>query len=126
MKQGISLPLVTTIRELRHPRAYDPRRFVSQWREPELLHGQVVDAWVLILRTVGCYWARRSGCSMCGYINDTMTDVKYDDLMAQWRSAVGLYQGEPVVKIYTSGNFFDAAEVPLKARREILGEIGGQ
>ncbi len=126
MQQSASLPLVPTIRGLRKPRAYDPRHFVSQWREPELLHGRVVDAWVLILRTVGCYWARRSGCSMCGYINDTMTDVKYDDLMAQWGSALTLYRGEPIVKIYTSGNFFDAAEVPLKARREILEEIGGR
>lgn len=126
MLQGASLPLAPTIRALRNPRAYDPRRFVSQWREPELLRGQVVDAWVLILRTVGCYWARRSGCSMCGYINDTMTEVKYEDLMAQWRSALEHYRGEPVVKIYTSGNFFDAAEVPLRARREILEEIGGR
>jgi hypothetical protein len=119
-----SLPLAPVIRELRSPRVYDPRKYVSTWTEQEVLDGEVVDAWVVILRTRGCYWARRSGCSMCGYINDTFTDVREEDLMAQWRSALRIYGGQPVVKIYTSGNFFDASEVSLRARRRILEEIG--
>ncbi len=112
------------IKDLRHPRVYDPQEYVSQWTEEEVLDGHEVEAWVLILRTKGCYWARRSGCSMCGYVNDTFTDVKHEDLMHQWEAALHHYRGQPMIKIYNSGNFFDASEIPLKARRRILEDVG--
>ena len=41
------------------------------WREKDLLDGKIVNAFVLILRTKGCYWAKKSGCLMCGYYKET-------------------------------------------------------
>ena len=63
------------VKDERRPREFDPREYISTWTEKDLLHGKVVDAWVIIFRTRGCYWARASGCSMCGYVNDVAQEV---------------------------------------------------
>src|SRR6266516_2786749 len=65
-----SMRLQEAVKDERRPRDFDPRQYISTWTEKDLLHGKVVDAWVIIFRTRGCYWARASGCSMCGYVND--------------------------------------------------------
>src|SRR6266568_2128328 len=68
--------LQQAVRDERRPRDFDPREYISTWTEKDLLHGKVVDAWVIIFRTRGCYWARASGCSMCGYVNDVAHEVR--------------------------------------------------
>ncbi len=50
----------------------DARRYVNQWVEREAIGPSEVSAFVLILRTRGCYWADEKGCSMCGYAKDTL------------------------------------------------------
>ncbi|MFQ5985955.1 MAG: archaeosine biosynthesis radical SAM protein RaSEA [Thermoplasmata archaeon] len=116
--------LATLIEETRASRPHDPTQYISAWTERELLDGEIVDAFVLILRTKGCYWARKSGCSMCGYVSDGYLNVSEEDLMTQWGAALEAYQGQPVVKVYNSGNFFDPREIPPSARRRILAELG--
>src|SRR5437773_2538481 len=64
----------------RRPRDFDPRQYISTWTEKDLLQGKVVDAWAIIFRTRGCYWARASGCSMCGYVNDVAQEIASSDL----------------------------------------------
>ena len=54
------------------PKIKDPRKPVSFWSEKDVLHEKVVDAFVIIFRTRGCSWALKSGCSMCGYFNDSL------------------------------------------------------
>ncbi len=117
--------LAQTITETRATREHDPTRYVSAWTEKEVLDGEVVDAFVVILRTRGCYWAQKSGCSMCGYVSDCFTDVTEDDLLSQWSKAVEVYEGQPVVKVYNSGNFFDPNEITPVARKAILKDLGG-
>lgn len=116
--------LAQVISETRVEREHDPTQFVSAWTEREILDGKEVDAFVLILRTRGCYWARKSGCSMCGYVSDCFTEVTQEDLMKQWSRALEVYGGQPVVKVYNSGNFFDPNEIPGEARKRILGDLG--
>jgi len=82
--------------------------------------GREVDAMVLILRTSGCSWSRRGGCSMCGYNSASDSEVNAGNLLAQLEAAMERYDGEPFVKIYTSGSFLDGREVPPEARDEIL------
>ncbi|MFQ5918436.1 MAG: archaeosine biosynthesis radical SAM protein RaSEA [Thermoplasmata archaeon] len=118
--------LAALIEETRATRPHDPKQYISAWTEPELLDGKVVDAFVLILRTKGCYWARKSGCSMCGYVSDGYVNVSEEDLLTQWSAALEVYQGQPVVKLYNSGNFFDPSEIPAAARRRILRDLGGR
>ncbi|MGI0155981.1 MAG: hypothetical protein ACREDE_07630 [Thermoplasmata archaeon] len=65
-------------RSVAHDRRPDPaapdaaRRYVNQWVEDEAIGGDRVRAFVLILKTRGCYWADEKGCSMCGYAKDTL------------------------------------------------------
>ena len=112
------------VKDERVPRSFDPREIISTWTEKDLLRGKVADAWVIIFRTRGCYWARASGCSMCGYVNDVAQEVSAADLMHQLDSVLARHAGQPLVKVYTSGNFFDDHEVPPDVRARILRELG--
>lgn len=108
----------------RHPFAKDPRKYVSSWMEKDVLDSEVVDAYVMILRTRGCAWALSSGCSMCGYINDaTQKTVDEDDLICQFSEAMKGFSDERIVKIYTSGSFFDEGELPKNVSERILNEL---
>ncbi len=112
------------VKDERHPRHFDPREYISTWSEKDLLHSKVVDAWVIIFRTRGCYWARASGCSMCGYVNDVAQEVSPADLEHQLDVVLKKHAGQPMVKVYTSGNFFDDHEVVPEMRERILQELG--
>lgn len=112
------------VKDERRPRDFDPREYISAWSEKDLLHGKVVDAWVIIFRTRGCYWAQASGCSMCGYVNDVAREVSVPDLLHQLDRVLPKHAGQPLAKVYTSGNFFDDREVPPEARARILEELG--
>ncbi len=105
----------------KHSKPRDPRRYVSQWVEKDLLDGREENAYVMILRTGGCGWAQSSGCFMCGYINDAVNgEVKEDDLLFQFENAMSKYNGEKIVKIFTSGSFLDEREVPKSVQDKIL------
>lgn len=116
--------LAAVVAETRASREHDPTQYISAWREPEVLEGQEVEAFVLILRTRGCYWARKSGCSMCGYVSDGFANVREEDLRRQWEAALRAYGGQPVVKLYNSGNYFDPSEIPPAFRQTIYEDLG--
>jgi radical SAM enzyme (TIGR01210 family) len=62
---------------------------------------------------------------MCGYANDSAwTKVSEEQLVAQFEKAWKRYQGEELVKIYTSGSFLDRFEVMPGAQTAILSLIG--
>lgn len=95
-------------------------RYVNQWVEQEALGGERVRAFVLILRTRGCYWADVKGCSMCGYARDTLgRSATPAELERQLTAALARYRDEPYVKIYTSGSFLDDREVDPTTRERI-------
>jgi len=101
--------------------------FVNQWTEAEALDGARVRAFVLILRTRGCYWADLKGCSMCGYARDTLgRSAAPEELAAQLDAAMARYRDEPYVKIYTSGSFFDDREVDPASRDRIGRAFAGR
>jgi radical SAM enzyme (TIGR01210 family) len=105
-------------------RSKDTRRYVSQWIEKDVYSKNVEDAFVMILRTSGCSWAQGSGCSMCGYINDASQEkVREEDLLFQFESAMENYNGEKIVKIFTSGSFLDEDEVPRPVQDRILAHL---
>ena len=106
------------------PKIQDAARPVRCWSEKDVLNGTVVDAYVIIFRTRGCSWALKSGCSMCGYFNDSMwKKVSDSDLLKQFKTAMKQYSGEEFVKIFTSGSFLDDNEIKPKVRDEILGRL---
>jgi archaeosine synthase beta-subunit len=109
------------------PRKQNPRQPVRWWSEKDVLHGTVVDAYVIILRTQGCSWARSSGCTMCGYFNDSMlSQVSQEDLQAQFETAMQGYKKEKIVKLFTSGSFLDSSEVPEPVQQKILHILSEQ
>jgi archaeosine synthase beta-subunit len=103
------------------PRKQDPRQPVRCWSEKDALNSKIVDAYVIILRTRGCSWALSSGCTMCGYFNDSMlAPVSENDLMVQFEKAMETYKGEKIVKIFTSGSFLDPQEIPVAVQQRVL------
>ena len=109
------------------PRVQDARQPVRCWSEKDVLNGKVVDVYVIILRTRGCSWAITSGCTMCGYFNDSMfTAVSEEDLRSQFEKAMQNYKGEKIVKLFTSGSFLDPHEIPVPVRHEILSTLTEQ
>ena len=102
------------------------RHYVNQWTEAEAIGEERVRAFVLILRTRGCYWADLKGCSMCGYAKDTLgRSATPAELGEQLDAALRVYRGEPYVKIYTSGSFLDDREVDAASRQHIVEGFAG-
>ena len=106
------------------PHTQNPQHPVKFWTEKDVLQNSIVNAYVIILRTQGCHWAQKSGCTMCGYFNDSMmTPVSETDLQKQIKTALKKYTNEPIIKIFTSGSFLDNQEMPPKTRNQILQQL---
>jgi radical SAM enzyme (TIGR01210 family) len=106
------------------PRNQDSQKPVHFWFENDILNDKIVDTFVIIFRTKGCSWAQKSGCSMCGYFNDSMwKDVSEIDLLKQFDYAMKSYTKQKFVKIFTSGSFLDDNEITPKVRKEILNKL---
>ena len=109
---------------MRDDRPRDRHRPEAIWKEEDLVDGKRVQALVVILRTVGCWWSRKRGCLMCGYNQAASEDgIGEEELLEQLEVAKSRFQGEEMVKIYTSGSFLDEREVPLTTRQRILDEF---
>jgi radical SAM enzyme (TIGR01210 family) len=114
----------------RHPEpapSGEARRYVGQWVEDEAIGPDRVRAFVLILRTRGCYWADVKGCTMCGYSKDTLgRSATPEELAEQLSRALARYHDEPYVKVYTSGSFLDDREVDPASRAAIVSAFSGK
>lgn len=103
------------------PKIKDTRKPASFWNEKDVIDKKIVDAFVIILRTRGCSWAIKSGCSMCGYFNDSIWKKISDrDILSQIEYAMKNYSDQPFIKIFTSGSFLDDIEISKKLRKDIL------
>ena len=119
----------TVARDRRPPPAAPDtaRRYVREWTEDEAIDGERVRAFVLILKTRGCYWADVKGCTMCGYSRDTLgRSATPEELTEQLTRALSRYRDEPYVKVYTSGSFLDDREVDPASRERIVGAFSGR
>ncbi len=87
------------------------------WIEKERLNGKIVDCTTIILKTRGCRW---NACYMCGYTHDSYPASK-EELIDQINYALKVKT--PVVKIFTSGSFFDELEIPREVRDYIRRKI---
>lgn len=95
------------------------------WKDRDRFDDESLDALTIVLRTKGCEWLLKSGCTMCGYFGDShFQQVSAESIIAQFEAAMQEHQGEELIKIYTSGSFFDETEIPAAARREILERVG--
>jgi len=103
------------------PKPGDHTRPARCWSEKDFLDNRIVDAFVIVLKTRGCSWALNHGCTMCGYFNEsTWKKLSEEDLFRQFETAMEQYNGEKIVKIYTSGSFLDNQEIKPVVRKKIL------
>lgn len=93
---------------------------------PETLaDGTPCSAVTVILRTKGCHWWWSSGCTFCGYFNDTRDDVTNEDLHAQWQYAKEKFEDfkdHAMVKVYTSGSLLEDREIPVEFQQTVLSD----
>ncbi|PSQ59052.1 MAG: TIGR01210 family radical SAM protein [Halobacteriales archaeon SW_9_67_25] len=110
----------------RKDRTYDPREPTRVWLDEDNTPDGVYDSLTIILNTGGCRWARAGGCTMCGYVAESVEGgtVAHEDLMTQVETCLEHERDnaeDPAgqVKIYTSGSFLDEREIPAQTRRAI-------
>ena len=104
--------------------SWDATRPATVYDTPEVLSdGRSTTALTVILRTKGCHWWWSSGCTFCGYFNDTREDVTNEDLHAQWGMAMERMErteGVGMLKVYTSGSLLEDREIPLDFQATVL------
>ncbi|WP_136717309.1 archaeosine biosynthesis radical SAM protein RaSEA [Halorientalis salina] len=116
------------MREIRSRKdeTYDPREPTRVWIDEDNTPDGVYQSLTIILNTGGCRWARAGGCTMCGYVAESVEggSVAHEDLMAQVdvcleHEAENADEESGLIKIYTSGSFLDEREVPAETRQAI-------
>jgi radical SAM enzyme (TIGR01210 family) len=110
----------------RNDRTYDPREPTRVWLDEDNTPEGVKESLTIILNTGGCRWARAGGCTMCGYVAESVDGgtVAHDALMTQIETCLdhereNAEEPAPLIKIYTSGSFLDEREVPAETRAAI-------
>jgi len=99
---------------------WNDEQAAAVWKEKELLDGKIVDAGVIILKTVGCSHFREGGCSMCGYNVGSDPNASPESILRQFEHGLRDVGDVRLLKVYTSGSFLDECEVPLEASRKML------
>ncbi|MBS71720.1 MAG: TIGR01210 family radical SAM protein [Thermoplasmata archaeon] len=111
---------------IRKRESWDADELAVVYTTPERLpSGKFCEATTVIFRTRGCVWWWKSGCTFCGYFNDVRDDVTLENLLSQWEEAkqkTNNFEGSEVIKIYTSGTFFEDRENPPEWQEIILRE----
>ncbi|WP_229124344.1 archaeosine biosynthesis radical SAM protein RaSEA [Halapricum desulfuricans] len=110
----------------RKDKSYDPTEPTRVWLDEDNTPDGIVRSLTIVLNTGGCRWARAGGCTMCGYVAESVEGgtVAHEDLLTQIDATLEHERDnadEPAeqVKIYTSGSFLDEREVPAETRQAI-------
>jgi radical SAM enzyme (TIGR01210 family) len=110
----------------RNDASYDPREPTRVWLDEDNTPDGVYQSLTIILNTGGCRWARAGGCTMCGYVAESVEggSVSHEELLAQIdhcldHEAENADERAGLIKIYTSGSFLDEREVGARTRQAI-------
>ena len=80
----------------------------------------------IVIPSRGCSWAlsENSGCSVCGYINDSSREqqIPVDQIISRISSLIfdSQYDKPVELQIFNSGSFFDDVDVPSQLRTNII------
>ncbi|MFB6114433.1 MAG: archaeosine biosynthesis radical SAM protein RaSEA [Halodesulfurarchaeum sp.] len=116
------------MRDLRANReeTYDPTEPTRVWLDEDLTPAGRYRSLTIILNTGGCRWARAGGCTMCGYVAESVEDgtVSHPALMNQVEEALDYERRNTeeragMVKLYTSGSVLDEREIGPETREAI-------
>jgi hypothetical protein len=110
---------------------YDPHEPTRVWIDEDNTPDGVYQSLTIILNTGGCRWARAGGCTMCGYVAESVEggSVSHEALLDQIDACLDHEQENAdeqsgLIKIYTSGSFLDEREVGAETRRAIAETFG--
>ena len=105
---------------------YDPHEPTRVWLDEDNTPDGIYQSLTIILNTGGCRWARAGGCTMCGYVAESVEggSVAHDALMDQIQVCLDHEESNAdeksgLIKIYTSGSFLDEREVDAETRQAI-------
>ncbi|WP_122089060.1 archaeosine biosynthesis radical SAM protein RaSEA [Halalkalicoccus subterraneus] len=110
---------------------YDPHEPTRVWLDEDNTPDGIRQSLTIILNTGGCRWARAGGCTMCGYVAESVEggSVSHEALMDQIEACLkhereNADEKSPLIKIYTSGSFLDEREVGAHSRAAIAETFG--
>ena len=92
---------------------------IALWTGSDRICNEVLTSVTIIIRSGGCSWNR---CLMCQYRHERFYNITPEDLTAAMKGQLESLAANisehnpPLVKIYTSGSFFDDQEVPPEVR----------
>ena len=98
---------------------------IALWTGSDRVLDQVLNSVTTIIRSGGCSWNR---CLMCQYRHERFHNLSVDELIFSMKEqlnflAASIRENNPsLVKIYTSGSFFDDKEVPPEVR-DVVAEL---
>ncbi len=99
------------------------------WRGKDRLGPEILDSLTIIFKTGGCSWNK---CRMCSYRHERFGDGTPASLAAlvrdqlNWVLAHHPVETYQMVKIFTSGSFFDPNEVPPAVVDEVAAAFKGK
>lgn len=102
---------------------------LASWRGKERYESDLLECLTIIFKSGGCTW---SACRMCSYRHERYEEQSCDALLAHLKAQLAWVMKEynpeeyRMVKIFTSGSFFDPREVPGEFLSEVAGAFRGK
>ncbi|MDD1689176.1 MAG: archaeosine biosynthesis radical SAM protein RaSEA [Methanoregula sp.] len=106
-----------------------PEKPLACWRGKERYGNELLDCLTIIFKSGGCSWSK---CRMCSYRHERYGEQSCDALLSHLRAQLAWVARENkpeeyrMVKIFTSGSFFDPAEVPPAFLADVAGAFRGK
>jgi radical SAM enzyme (TIGR01210 family) len=88
---------------------------LASWRGKERYGNELLECLTVIFKSAGCTWSK---CRMCSYRHERFEQQSCEKIMGHLKAQLAWVKAEypadeyRMVKIFTSGSFFDPAEVP--------------
>jgi archaeosine synthase beta-subunit len=102
---------------------------LASWRGKERYENDLVECLTVIFKSGGCMW---SACRMCSYRHERYHENSCDALLDHLKAQLGWVMKEydpaeyRMVKIFTSGSFFDPQEVPPAFLADVADAFWGK
>lgn len=91
---------------------------------PVNICGRKSNRLMIVLRTSGCEYAKKNngGCTICGFNKNAIDDIKDEEIIAQFSTALNQYSLDNVdeIDILTLGSFFNDNEISKQTRVKLL------
>jgi len=102
---------------------------LASWRGKERYENTLLDCLTVIFKSGGCRW---SGCRMCSYRHERFQQESCEALLGHLKAQLAWVLKEHplsdyrMVKIFTSGSFFDPREVPPEFLHDVSSTFRGK